>query len=154
MKDNEASLFVFIASIIIGILISLNINFNRTYNRVFLTTKQYQDAYNQRNKLRTDISNLQDNYDELYDKLIKFQYGDKNTNNVVQEIKSELDRNKMLLGETDVEGQGILITLKDVSNDLFYKAQLLKRIKSNVTKFRNKIEFIVINSLKNLNVTL
>jgi uncharacterized protein YlxW (UPF0749 family) len=123
MKSNEASLFVFIASIIIGILISLNINFNRTYNRVFLTTKQYQDAYNQRNKLRADINNLQDNYVELYDKLRKFQYGAEDINNVDQEIKSELDKNKMLLGKTDLEGEGILITLKDVSNDLFYNEE-------------------------------
>lgn len=120
MKNNEASLFVFIASIIIGILISLNINFNRTYNRVFLTTKQYQDAYNQRNKLRSDINNLQDNYDELYDKLRKFEHGDKSINNVDQEIKSELDKNKMVLGQTDLQGEGISITLKDVSNNLFY----------------------------------
>ncbi|MCM0650409.1 DUF881 domain-containing protein [Clostridium swellfunianum] len=120
MKNNEASLFVFIASIIVGILISLNINFNRTYNRVFLTTKQYQDAYNQRNKLRTDISNMQDIYEELYDKLRKINYNKEGSNNVVGEIQNELDRNKMLLGQMDVEGQGIVITLKDLSNDLFY----------------------------------
>jgi uncharacterized protein YlxW (UPF0749 family) len=120
MKNNEASLFVFIASIIIGILISLNINFNRTYNRVFLTTKQYQDAYNQRNKLRNDLGTMKDNYEELYDKLRKFELGGKNTNNVVQEIQNELDMNKMILGQADVEGQGIMITLKDISNDLFY----------------------------------
>ncbi len=120
MKNNEASLFVFIASIIIGILISLNINFNRTYNRVFLTTKQYQDAYNQRNKLKSEISNLQERYDELHDKIIKYEYGGKNSNDVIQEIQSELDMNKMILGQTDVEGEGILITLRDISNDLFY----------------------------------
>jgi uncharacterized protein YlxW (UPF0749 family) len=120
MKNNEASLFVFAASIIIGILISLNINFNSTYNRVFLTTQQYQDAYNQRNKLRNDLSNLQDRYEELSDKLRKFEYGDKSTNNVIQEIQSELNNNKQILGQTDVEGQGILITLRDISNDLFY----------------------------------
>ena len=120
MKNNEASLFVFIASIIIGILISLNINFNRTYNRIFLTTKQYQDAYNERTKLRNDISNLQDNYNELYNKISKFEYGDKNTNNILLEINNELNKNKMVLGQTDLEGEGILITIKDISNALFY----------------------------------
>lgn len=46
MKNNEASTFVFIASIIIGILISMNISFTRTTDRVFLSAKQYQDSYN------------------------------------------------------------------------------------------------------------
>ena len=120
MKNNEASLFVFIASIIIGILISLNINFNRTYNRVFLSTKQYQDAYNQRNKLRYDIANLQDLYTDLDRKLRTVEYSGSSHTSVTKEIEDELLKNKMLLGKEDVEGQGITITLKDVSNDLFY----------------------------------
>jgi uncharacterized protein YlxW (UPF0749 family) len=119
MKNNEASLFVFIASIIIGILISLNINFNRTYNRVFLTTKQYQDAYNQRNRLRSDISNLQEHYEDLYEKMQKFEYGSADDDKVINEINSELKGNKMILGQLDVEGQGISITLNDAGNALF-----------------------------------
>lgn len=122
MKNNEASLFVFIASIIIGILISLNINFNRTYNRVFLSTKQYQDAYNTRNKLRTDLSDLQEQYDQLSSKLDKFQTGDRTHSSVAQEIGNELIKNRMLLGQTDVEGEGITITLRDISNDMFYNS--------------------------------
>lgn len=119
MKNNEASLFVFIASIIIGILISLNINFNRTYNRVFLSTKQYQDAYNLRNRLRNDISDLQDKYDELSTKLLKYDYSGKNKASIIQEVQNDLDKNKMILGELDVEGQGVKITLNDASNDFF-----------------------------------
>jgi uncharacterized protein YlxW (UPF0749 family) len=126
MKTNEASIFVFIASIIIGILISLNINFNRTYNRVFLSSKQYQDAYNQRNKLRDEINNLGDQYYELYEKLLKYTSGRKNADPVdpvIQELQNELDNNKMILGTMDVEGEGIAITLKDISNDLFYNTE-------------------------------
>lgn len=119
MKSNEASLFVFIASIIIGILISLNINFNRTYNRVFLSTKQYQDTYNLRNRLRSDISDLQDKYDELSTKLQKYEYGGKNRTSIIQQVESDLNKNKMALGELDVEGQGIKITLNDADNDSF-----------------------------------
>jgi uncharacterized protein YlxW (UPF0749 family) len=119
MKNNEATLFVFIASIIIGILISLNINFNRTYNRVFLTTKQYQDAYNQRNRLRSDISNLQEHFDELFEKMQKFEYGSEDDDKVINEINSELKNNKMILGQMDVEGEGISITLNDAGNALF-----------------------------------
>lgn len=60
MKNNEANLFVFIASIIIGLLISLTFNFNYSSNRIILDSKQYEDAYNEKNKLMNDISNLMD----------------------------------------------------------------------------------------------
>jgi uncharacterized protein YlxW (UPF0749 family) len=137
MKTNEASIFVFIASIIIGILISLNINFNRTYNRVFLSTKQYQDAYNQKNKLRDELTDLSDKYYELNEKLAKYASGRKNTDPVdpvIQELQNELDKNKMILGTMDVEGEGITITLKDISNDLFYNSEdenIIERIIHN-----------------------
>ena len=72
MKTNEASVFVFMASVIIGILISLNINFNRDYNRVFLSAQQYQDAYNDRNKLINDISSLEKQYYDYNTKLDKY----------------------------------------------------------------------------------
>jgi uncharacterized protein YlxW (UPF0749 family) len=119
MKNNEASIFVFIAAVIIGILISLNINFNRTYNRVFLSTKQYQDAYNERNKLRGEINSLQKQYFELNSKLTNYRAGIEQENTVAGEIEKELEFNRMLFGNIDVEGEGIQITLKDISNELF-----------------------------------
>lgn len=119
MKNNEASIFVFIAAVIIGILISLNINFNRTYNRVFLSTKQYQDAYNERNKLRGEVSSLNEQYYDLNAKLNKYEAVTGVSNPVIDELETELDKNKMLFGNMDVEGEGIHITLKDISNELF-----------------------------------
>lgn len=113
MKNNEASLFVFIACVIIGVLISLNINFNRTYNRMFLSSKQYQDAYKERYKIQNDVFNLQDEYEELNAKLRKYELGDKNQYLVVQEIQNELEHNKMIIGAYDVQGEGIKIVLTD-----------------------------------------
>ena len=46
MKKNEGSIFVFIASIVIGLLISLNIHFGTQTETVILNTKQYQDLMN------------------------------------------------------------------------------------------------------------
>ncbi|MCM8711011.1 DUF881 domain-containing protein [Clostridium sp. SYSU_GA19001] len=145
MKNNEASLFVFIASVIIGILISLNINFNRTYNRFFLSTKEYQDAYNDRTKLRNEVSNLQDEYEELSSKLLKYEYGDKNYYSVIGELKDELYKNKMITGQLDVEGEGIKLTLNDGSNDFYdsYDESILDRIVHNYDIF------YVINDLRN-----
>lgn len=145
MKNNEASLFVFIACIIIGILISLNINFNNTYNRVFLNTKQYQDAYNERNKLRNDIIKMQEEYEEMKIKLNKYEYEPENKQIILQELYDELNNNKMIIGKFDVEGQGITIKLTDGSNnfDNEIDENFLEKI------IHNYDIIYVINDLKN-----
>lgn len=113
MKNNEATLFVFIASIIIGLLISLTFNFNYSTNRIILDSKQYEEAYNERNKLMNDISNLRDQYNVLYSKAQKYKNDIKDTNGVLDGIEDELYQSKLVIGTTSVEGEGIEITLKD-----------------------------------------
>lgn len=114
MKHSEASIFVFIACIIIGLLISLNISFNRT-SRVFLNSKQYQEAYNERTQLYKDISNLKEQSDVQFFKLQKYKVNEENQFHISNEIQKELEETKFILGTTDVEGQGIKITLNDIS---------------------------------------
>ncbi|MFL0246734.1 DUF881 domain-containing protein [Candidatus Clostridium stratigraminis] len=134
MKNNEASLFIFIACIIVGILISLNINFNRTNNRVFLSTKQYQDANETKNKLIGEVSDLDKQYLTLNAKLSKYKSAGKDQEPVISSIENELDQNKMEIGEEDVQGEGIIITLKDISNESYYNIedpQLIDKIIHN-----------------------
>lgn len=113
MKNNEANLFVFIASIIIGLLISLTFNFNYSSNRIILDSKQYEDAYNEKNKLMNDISNLMDQYNVLYSKAQKYKNEIQDTSGVLDGIEEELYQSKLVLGTTAVEGEGIEIILKD-----------------------------------------
>lgn len=113
MKNNEANIFVFIASIIIGILISMNISFTRGNERVFLSAKQYQDAYNYRNKLYNNIVGLIEQYDKYDSKLKKYENNEQNEQQVSTEIQKELSENGIILGKTAVEGQGIKISLND-----------------------------------------
>lgn len=117
MKRNEANIFVFIASIIIGVLISTNIGVNKGTNRVFLSAKQYKDAYDTKNKLIRDISSLTDSYNEYFTKINSYKYGDKSRKEVIDEISKEIDNNSAVLGTVDVHGQGIKLTLNDASND-------------------------------------
>ncbi|MDF2883440.1 MAG: division initiation protein [Clostridiaceae bacterium] len=117
MKNNEATVFVFAASIIIGILIAMNINFTRTPAMAFLTAKQYSDAYNEKNKLINDIDELRNKYYEYDTKLNSFEYGGGEKSQVTEEIKKELDINKIVMGTSDVQGQGLQITLNDASSE-------------------------------------
>lgn len=111
MKNNEATIFVFIASIIIGILISMNIGFKGKNN--FLDIKQYDQAYNERIKLYSDLNSLKQQYYVTNAKLKKYDTGDEKTHEVSEEIKKEVSNNNLIIGNSDVYGQGVKITLQD-----------------------------------------
>lgn len=119
MKNNEASVFVFIATIIIGILISMNISFTKTSKVVYLNSKQYQDTYNTKNKLQNDISTLIDNYKIISNKIVKYQSTDKTQVEVTNELNNELQTYKIDLGLSALHGQGLLITLNDANEKFF-----------------------------------
>lgn len=119
MQTNEATIFVFIASLIIGILISMNIDLGKT-NR-FLDIKQYEQAYNERSNLQKDISNLQSQLNHLYGKISRYEENSQNASLILNQIDQELDENKMILGETVLEGEGIKIVLNDAPEASFGK---------------------------------
>ena len=115
MKNNEATIFVFIASIIIGLLIAMNIGFEGKNN--FLDVKQYDEAYNERTKLYSELNNLKEQYYNTNSKLKKYDSGDVKKYEVLEEIQKEVSYNNIILGKSDVEGQGVKITLEDGTNN-------------------------------------
>jgi len=117
MKNNEATIFVFIASIIIGVLVSLNINFGKKTDRIFLDAKQYQDAYNSKVKLQADISDLRNQYNHYSDKLQKYHALSRNSDEVLKEVREEIVNNTCELGYGDVHGPGIKISISDASTE-------------------------------------
>lgn len=144
MKSNEASVFVFIASIIIGILISLNIDLGRKSVMVILSAKQYQDAYNLKTKLHTDISDLEEQYKYYSARLDKYKSSSKNKTEVIEEIDKEYKSNSIIIGSIDVHGPGIKLFLNDASTDFAvseedYEAKIV----------HNTDVIHVINDLKN-----
>ncbi|AKN33989.1 division initiation protein [Clostridium carboxidivorans P7] len=146
MKNNEASTFVFIASIIIGILISMNISFTRTTDRVFLSAKQYQDSYNYKNKLYSDIAALIQQYQKYNSKLVEYKSNEKNEEQVTKGIIEELNENNIILGKVALEGQGIKISLNDAKDEDI----------ENSFEFEKKLRLVhdmdimqVINDIKN-----
>lgn len=111
MKNNEATIFVFIASIIVGLLIAMNVGFEGKNN--ILDVKQYNEAYNERTKLYSEVSNLKEQYYNINQKLKKYESGYYETDEVKKQIKEEVNNNNIILGKSDVEGPGVKITLDD-----------------------------------------
>lgn len=112
MKRNEAAVFVFIASVIVGILITSNFSFNRKTTRVVLNSKQYQEKYSIRSTLVSDVDKLKNKYFDLLNKISKFS-SDESGSSEEDEIKEELNNERILTGVSDVEGPGIKITISD-----------------------------------------
>ncbi len=118
MKNNEATVFIFIASIIIGILITVNFNFNRSSLTMFLSAKQYQDDYNYRNILVSEVGALRNKYLDLLNQTAQFEKSSKSDSDIEAEINKELYNARIVAGVTDVEGPGIIINLDDGTNVL------------------------------------
>lgn len=113
MKYNEASIFVFIASIIIGVLIALNINLSSTSSNIQLTANEYSKAVEERNKLRQEINSLDDNNNEIVNKLNSYTSSEQKNEKIIEDLKSQLTLYKMSSGFEDVKGSGIKIIIKD-----------------------------------------
>ena len=118
MKNNEANIFVLIASIIVGLMISLNMSFSNKVPMTILDTKQYEDAVNDKTRLLDQITNMNEQYNLSYAKLHKYETVGSNNTKVVQEMQNELLNNKMFFGTTDIKGPGVRITLNDAAADL------------------------------------
>jgi uncharacterized protein YlxW (UPF0749 family) len=123
MKNNEATIFVFIASIIIGLLIAMNLGFKGENN--FLDVKQFNEAYNERSKLYSELNKLQKQY---YNSNLKFKDYDNSKDKdskILEEIQKEVIYNNLILGKTDVEGEGVVITLDDGIADEYDSARTI-----------------------------
>lgn len=113
MKNREFTIFVFIASVIVGLLISMNINFDGTETTKVLNAKEYQDAYNKRNSLYNEISKLKENNRELQKKINNYSKNDEFSNKISNDMIEELNNNLMLSGLEAVKGPGLKIVLED-----------------------------------------
>lgn len=127
MKTNEASFFVFLASIIVGVLISMNVNFGKS-NNMFLNPEDYSKAYNERNELYKDISKIKNDYYKTFNKLEKYIASAEDEYTILKEFQKELDNNKMALGLFPVEGEGIKITLNDADAFSFYEYDVMYKV--------------------------
>jgi uncharacterized protein YlxW (UPF0749 family) len=149
MKFSEMSIFVFIASIIIGILISLNISFKGQNGsaEVLLSATQYQETYNTRNKLHTEISNLKEQYYSNLSKLDKYKYDNPDSAKVKQEISNELSKNSAILGSKEVSGKGLTLTLNDAS--LEFESSVNENLDLNSRLIHNFDIMMILNTLRN-----
>ncbi|MDT8716616.1 DUF881 domain-containing protein [Clostridium sp. 19966] len=148
MKANEMKIFVFIACVIIGIMISMNISFANTTPTVILSAEQYKQAIDERTQLYNQISELQSQYWKNNSKLKDYTNIDTSSSKVVSDMKNELEKNDVILGNEAVTGKGLKIMLDDADTN-FDSTETVSEEERWVRIIHNTDILEVINSLRN-----
>ncbi|WP_297519138.1 DUF881 domain-containing protein [uncultured Clostridium sp.] len=111
MNNREINFFLFIAAIILGILFSINLGISGEREKQ-ISIQEYQDAYEKRTSLLSDINRLKKESDELSKKFKEYNNFDTETSEIDM-LEEELLNNENLLGVTKIEGEGVILKLED-----------------------------------------
>lgn len=111
MRNTEINFFMFIAAIVFGVLISINLNIGKVNEKMTLT--EYQQSYEDRTKLISEIKFLKDQNSDLNSKILEYKKTEFESKEASDILKEELLNNKMLLGTESVQGEGLIIKLED-----------------------------------------
>ena len=121
VKNAEAIILGFMCLILtIGICVQI-----RTVNISGTTTSSNKEL----NELKTQVLKMKERYDEIYEKINvsqrELEETRKDATSSDKELKSieeKINKYNILLGTTDVKGQGVRITLKDAVTNSILKA--------------------------------
>lgn len=116
MKKNEATIFILIASVLIGFLVASNLKIGESKTFNYLDSKEYSNQYNKKMSLINEIDDLYKKYKELKDKEELYTDIGVEDPKVQRQLERELLTYKGLAGMADVRGPGVVITLDDAKD--------------------------------------
>ena len=116
MKKNEATIFILIASVLIGFLIASNLKIGEGSTFNYLDSKEYSNQYNKKLSLINEIDDLYKKYNELKDKEELYTDIGVEDPKVQRQLERELLTYKGLAGMADIRGPGVVITLDDAKD--------------------------------------
>lgn len=108
---NKTSSTLFMASMLVGILITITFNLNSVSG--MFNVNEYDEIYNERLKLYSNLNTLKEQYEELEKKVNTYEKIKNSSYKITRELEKELFDMKAAQGLTEVEGTGVRITLKD-----------------------------------------
>ncbi|MBU3106583.1 DUF881 domain-containing protein [Clostridium gasigenes] len=137
MKNISGKIVAFIATLIIGFIIAINIKLNKSPSFKQLSTKEYKDAIDERNKLFKDLETLRTENDYSKDKINSYTHDDKKQEKLVKDMLAQVNDYGMITGLLPVKGQGIVIKIEEasykISRDIFHNidaAMVLNEIRT------------------------
>ena len=113
MNQIKSNIFIIIATVVIGVLIGITITSDRSSKQGTLSAEQYQKAYNTRNELYKEISNLKENNNKIDEKIQEYNDNSGAQSKILDGLKQELRVNMRLSGILEARGQGIKIVMSD-----------------------------------------
>lgn len=110
MKSAELKVFMFIAAVVFGILISLNFSMR---NDTEISLIDYQDFYEEKARLYSQIKFLKRQNEELDEKIANYQKIADENEKTDDILKEDFQSNQRLLGTESAKGEGVIIKLED-----------------------------------------
>lgn len=113
MKIDESKLLILVVCIILGILIASQISFGKFSPRQITSLQDYLEKTSKINKLKDEISILQEKEITLTENISKYSGTGQSEDKIMDELQEQSDEYDLFRGATAVEGPGIQITLSD-----------------------------------------
>lgn len=104
---------MFIATLAIGFLIAINVDFNKSPVTKQLSTKEYKDAIDERNKLFKALETLRDENYSSKEKINSYTHDDKKQEKLAKDMLSQVNDYGMITGLSAVKGPGVVIKIED-----------------------------------------
>jgi uncharacterized protein YlxW (UPF0749 family) len=117
MKMNFYKAVIFIVCIALGLTISMQMREKRTYAEL-ITIANLHQLQNEINSLRSESSFLEVELEDIREKLNRYQTVIDNKDDLYDVILAEYQQTKLILGISDVQGPGIIVTLNDSKSEL------------------------------------
>ncbi|MBU5454605.1 DUF881 domain-containing protein [Caproiciproducens sp. MSJ-32] len=114
MNFTKGKLFILIGGIITGFFITNNIGKTAKITSNFLSSQEYQDAIEERNKLLREIENIREENIEYRFKISKYKGNSpEKTQKIIEDMKKQLADYGRLSGINAVTGPGVVLTIQD-----------------------------------------
>lgn len=111
MKMRKVS--VFIGSVVIGMGLSVMVSLVAGKMNLYKVELDRGDKVELRNSLRSEIERLKEENLDYERKLEGYRENVEDFENIYEELKLEYRRNSRLLGYESVQGEGIILTMRD-----------------------------------------
>lgn len=144
MKNSSAKIVAFIASLGVGFIIVINMKLSNLPVNKQLSTIEYKEAIDERNKLYSELEILQKENDSIEGKIDSYTGYEEKDEKIINDMLSQLNDYGMLTGSSPVKGPGVVIKIKDGDYDVNKET----RYETSSKVFHDNDAIMVLNEIR------
>lgn len=111
MKNLGSQISVALVCCILGFMLSYQFKTINKQDKEFNVSRQSSEITAEIEQLKKQKTELQDKVDELQEKVKTYEESTVGSNEVNKQLLEELNESRMLLGNVDVRGEGVILTI-------------------------------------------